>query len=93
MIGACFFMTANEIRDLMRMGTPIQHTFDIPHGEESLQGYFPVGFYPRKITVGDFFLQGIHPKRKLSNGKVFFLHLYTIISYMVWIQFGYCMMY
>ena len=36
--------------------------------------------------MGIFFLHSIHPKKILFNGKVFFLHLFTFILYMVWIQ-------
>ena len=53
-----------------------------PRGDVSPQEFFPAGIFPH----GDFFLHSIHPKRILFNGKVFFLHLFTFILYMVWIQ-------
>ena len=58
-----------------------------------LEGYFPAGIFPcRNLSHGDFLCRVLILREIYSIAKYFFLHLFTFVLYMVWIQVSYCML-
>ena len=59
-------------------------------------GFFLQGihsFFLFSIVTGSLILEHYaREESNLFNGKVFFQHLFTFISYVVWIQLSYCML-
>ena len=58
-----------------------------PSGDISPQEFFPTGIFPH----GDFFSAQYSSLEDLIQWQSIFLHLFTFILYMVWIQLSCCM--